>query len=76
VSLLEELRVDSRPSGNHCSACVFIADQPNPDEWHEAMGDRTITHRALFRAMKARGYWCKSYKPVEEHRRAEHVSEG
>lgn len=75
MSLRDEIAADSPFRTNECSVCAFLRDRDDIDEWAEVMADPTLTHTAIYRAMKARGF-ARSDKPVENHRNNGHDPRG
>ena len=71
--LLAELRA-AAPRSTTCSVCTWLASRSEAErlEWAEALTDKDISSKALWRAAKARGY-ALSDNPWRDHRAA-HVA--
>ena len=69
-----EVRADTRLSGGGCSVCEWLGEQPEPATWDRMLAGPVgrYGHRAIYTAMKRRGYTAVSSKPIESHRSGGH----
>jgi hypothetical protein len=72
-SVLADVQAEFSVQTNQCQACAWIAARPAAEqrEWDEVMATPTIMHRAIFRAMRKRGFE-RGDSTVANHRNSMH----
>jgi len=71
MSILDEVTVEENTT--RCSICLFIASQPERDEWNAVMTDPARRALPIFRVLGRHGFAGGS-KQLYMHRKKGHIA--
>lgn len=67
MSLRDEIAAARQGPSYPCAAGVWLAEQPDREEWEAALADPTLQVTAFWRVMKAHGFGYE-YSSIRRHK--------
>ncbi len=69
-----EIRAATGIRASTCTVCEWLSERDDADRWDSIFAGPTKTygHKAIWQAMRKRGYRHETSKPIEAHRQRQH----